>query len=136
MISGSASSVFRSWILALNLAARALSQPPRTGDQPLGPNRSRSDSFSHCLWKVAAKWFMKSCLKVQNLNMRSARGLGLAAATFACSAIPALAAVNVLLTEVPDYTWDAGCFGTGSGNLMGYWDRHGMADFYTGPTGN
>lgn len=44
------------------------------------------------------------------------------------------AAVNVLLTGVPDYTWYAGCFGTASGNLMGYWDRHGMSGFYTGPT--
>jgi hypothetical protein len=44
------------------------------------------------------------------------------------------AATNVLLTEVPDYTWYAGCFGTASGNLMGYWDRHGFPNFYTGPT--
>lgn len=41
---------------------------------------------------------------------------------------------NVMLTGVPDYTWHAGCFGTGSGNLMGYWDRHGFPNFYTGPT--
>src|SRR6185503_16827856 len=41
---------------------------------------------------------------------------------------------NVYLLEVPDYSWYAGCFGTATGNLMGYWDRHGMADFYTGPT--
>jgi Peptidase_C39 like family len=39
------------------------------------------------------------------------------------------------LIDVPDYQWHAGCFGTGSGNLMGYWDRHGFPDFYTGPTG-
>jgi hypothetical protein len=45
-----------------------------------------------------------------------------------------LAAVNVLLTGVPDYTWYGGCFGTASGNLMAYWDRHGFPDFYTGPT--
>lgn len=44
------------------------------------------------------------------------------------------AAENVLLTEVPDYTWYAGCFGTASGNLMGYWDRHGFPNLYTGPT--
>jgi hypothetical protein len=44
------------------------------------------------------------------------------------------ASENVLLTEVPDYSWYAGCFGTASGNLMGYWDRHGFPDFYTGPT--
>ena len=43
---------------------------------------------------------------------------------------------NVLLTDVPDYTWYAGCFGTASGNLMGYWDRHGFPNFYTGPTGD
>jgi hypothetical protein len=41
---------------------------------------------------------------------------------------------NVALTEVPDYTWYAGCFGTASGNLMGYWDRSGFPHFYTGPT--
>src|SRR6059058_2252521 len=41
---------------------------------------------------------------------------------------------NFYLREVPDYTWYGGCFGTASANLMGYWDRHGFADFYTGPT--
>jgi hypothetical protein len=51
------------------------------------------------------------------------------------SSLSTWAAVNVLLTEVPDYEWDAGCFGTATGNLMGYWDRHGFPDFYTGPTG-
>jgi hypothetical protein len=45
-------------------------------------------------------------------------------------------ATNVLLTEVPDYTWDAGCFGTASGNLMGYWDRHGLPALYTGTAGD
>ena len=39
------------------------------------------------------------------------------------------------LTEVPDYGWYAGCFGTASGNLAGFWDRHGMTNFYAGPTG-
>ncbi|MFO1501250.1 MAG: hypothetical protein U1G07_23150 [Verrucomicrobiota bacterium] len=43
--------------------------------------------------------------------------------------------VNVALTEVPDYQWSWGCFGTATGNLMGYWDRHGFPNFYTGPTG-
>ncbi len=43
-------------------------------------------------------------------------------------------AVSAVLTGVPDYAWYGGCFGTASGNLMGYWDRHGFADFYTGPT--
>jgi hypothetical protein len=49
--------------------------------------------------------------------------------------IPSSAQSYVQLTEVPDYSWYAGCFGTASGNLMGYWDRHGMDGFYTGPTG-
>lgn len=38
----------------------------------------------------------------------------------------------VYLTEVPDYDWHAGCFGTGSGNLAGFWDRHGFSNIYTG----
>lgn len=46
----------------------------------------------------------------------------------------AQAATNVYLTEVPDYEWHAGCFGTATGNLMGFWDRHGFPNFYTGPT--
>lgn len=45
------------------------------------------------------------------------------------------AQTKVYLTDVPDYDWHAGCFGTASGNLMGYWDRHGFPNFYTGPTG-
>jgi len=48
------------------------------------------------------------------------------------AAMPALPAVNVFLTGVPDYAWYYGCMGTASGNLMGYWDRHGFSDFYTG----
>jgi hypothetical protein len=48
----------------------------------------------------------------------------------------ASAAANVYLTEVPDYDWWRGCFGTACGNLMGFWDRHGFPDFYTGPTAN
>jgi hypothetical protein len=39
------------------------------------------------------------------------------------------------LLDVPDYDWYAGCFGTATGNLMGYWDRNGFTNFYTGPTG-
>lgn len=39
------------------------------------------------------------------------------------------------LSEVPDYDWYAGCFGTASGNLAGYWDRHGLTNCYSGPTG-
>jgi hypothetical protein len=41
----------------------------------------------------------------------------------------------VYLLEVPDYEWHAGCFGTASGNLAGYWDRNGLPELYTGPTG-
>src|SRR5688500_3968890 len=43
-------------------------------------------------------------------------------------------AENVIIVDVPDYTWYAGCFGSASGNLMGYWDRNGFPNFYTGPT--
>jgi hypothetical protein len=49
-------------------------------------------------------------------------------------ALPSWPAENVMLTGVPDYTWYAGCFGSATGNLMGYWDRHGFPNFYTGPT--
>ena len=42
---------------------------------------------------------------------------------------------NVFLSGVPDYEWHAGCFGTASGILMGFWDRHGLPHIYTGPTG-
>lgn len=45
------------------------------------------------------------------------------------------AAENVMLTDVPDYAWYAGCFGTAGGNMMGFWDRNGLPDLYTGPTG-
>src|SRR4030095_11049451 len=44
------------------------------------------------------------------------------------------AAENVYLTEVPDYEWAFGCFGTATGNLVGYWDRHGFPEFYSGQT--
>ncbi len=40
--------------------------------------------------------------------------------------------IDVRLTEVPDYDWYYGCMGTAAGNLMGFWDRHGFPDFYTG----
>lgn len=39
---------------------------------------------------------------------------------------------DVYLLEVPDYAWFYGCMGTATGNLIGYWDRHGFPDFYTG----
>ncbi|MBI4663714.1 MAG: hypothetical protein HY735_33350 [Verrucomicrobia bacterium] len=46
------------------------------------------------------------------------------------------AASNVYLIEVPDYDWHMGCFGTATGNLIGFWDRHGFPEFYSGPTGS
>ena len=50
-------------------------------------------------------------------------------------ALPSLRAdSDVRLLDVPDYEWYSGCFGTASGNLMGFWDRHGLPDCYTGPT--
>ena len=49
---------------------------------------------------------------------------------------PVSAAVRVYLTGVPDYDWNYGCVGTASGNLMGFWDRHGFPDFYDGPVNN
>lgn len=45
------------------------------------------------------------------------------------------AAESAHLDGVPDYAWHLGCFGTATGNLFGFWDRHGFPDFYTGPTG-
>ena len=42
---------------------------------------------------------------------------------------------DVRIEDVPDYEWHVGCFGTATGNLMGFWDRNGFPDFYTGPTG-
>lgn len=62
-----------------------------------------------------------------------------AKAVFICSvvcisALPLHADRDVYLLGTPDYSWYAGCFGTATGNLMGYWDRHGFDEFYTGPT--
>ena len=57
------------------------------------------------------------------------------ASVFLFTASSDRAATSVYLTDVPDYEWHMGCFGTATGNVMGYWDRHGFPDFYTGPTG-
>ncbi len=46
-----------------------------------------------------------------------------------------LRAQDAQILGLPDYDWYGGCFGTACGNLMGYWDRNGLPDFYTGPTG-
>lgn len=48
--------------------------------------------------------------------------------------LPLHAYENVFLTGVPDYEWHMGCFGTACGNLIGFWDRHGFPDHYTGRT--
>lgn len=55
-------------------------------------------------------------------------------ATVCLAALPAFGNKDVHILDTPDYTWHAGCFGTASGNIMGYWDRHGFPNFYTGPT--
>lgn len=59
-------------------------------------------------------------------------GLILAIASLLCGFVNA--GENVMLTDVPDYAWYAGCYGTAAGNLMGFWDRHGLPNLYTGPT--
>lgn len=68
------------------------------------------------------------------MNFCLSRGpwVGLAATLIAGSG--AFAAESAHLDGVPDYAWHLGCFGTATGNLFGFWDRHGMPDFYTGPT--
>jgi hypothetical protein len=66
--------------------------------------------------------------------MSALKSLTIAACFGAIAHFQAGAAENVNIVDVPDYSWYAGCFGTASGNLMGYWDRHGFPNFYTGPT--
>jgi hypothetical protein len=69
--------------------------------------------------------------------LRDHRGLVRRFGSFGAGLLAAFslqASTNVFLTEVPDYEWDYGCFGTATGNLMGFWDRHGYPNFYTGPT--
>jgi hypothetical protein len=56
-------------------------------------------------------------------------------ALFSCFQL-SYSAEDVAITGMPDYDWYAGCFGTASGNVMGYWDRNGFPNLYTGPTGN
>ncbi|MBX3731216.1 MAG: hypothetical protein KF791_01335 [Verrucomicrobiae bacterium] len=51
------------------------------------------------------------------------------------SGLPSAMAQSVHIKGVPDYAWHLGCFGTATGNLFGFWDRNGLPDFYTGPTG-
>ena len=51
-------------------------------------------------------------------------------AALGIAVLPARSDSDVYLLGVPDYYWYAGCFGTATGNLMGYWDRHGLTEFY------
>lgn len=64
------------------------------------------------------------------------RRLGVLGSLLCLLGTPALGAVNLYLTGVPDYAWFYGCMGTASGNLLGYWDRHGFPDFYAGRCNN
>jgi hypothetical protein len=40
--------------------------------------------------------------------------------------------MNVLIANTPCYNWSFGCFGTGTGMFMAYWDRNGFSNIYTG----
>src|SRR5882762_1750132 len=53
---------------------------------------------------------------------------------FGSVVFPARADTDVYLLDVPDYDWYGGSIGTACGNLIGFWDRHGLSGFYTGPT--
>lgn len=68
------------------------------------------------------------------MDMKSLFLRALAGAVCGLSLGSARAETDVYLLGVPDYAWHAGCFGTACGNLMGYWDRQGLPNFYTGPT--
>ena len=66
------------------------------------------------------------------MKTRAGFYLGISVAALALWTQPVWSITNVYLLEVPDYGWYYGCMGTAAGNLMGYWDRHGFPDFYTG----
>ncbi len=71
------------------------------------------------------------------MHMATVVRSGWQTALLGCAVLFGLAAraeENVYLTEVPDYEWYGACFGTATGNLIGFWDRHGLPNFYTGPT--
>jgi hypothetical protein len=70
-----------------------------------------------------------SCEKFMKSN---AAKLAFAALMLLFSMFSSRSSTNVYLVDVPDYAWYYGCMGTTSGNLMGFWDRHGFPDFYTG----
>lgn len=59
-------------------------------------------------------------------------GVSLAFPLLMILAARSIASENVFIPGVPDYGWFYGCFGTASGNLIGFWDRHGLPDYYTG----
>ena len=88
---------------------------------------------------VRTHWNRAREMAAADSGSRRRRSWGLVLSALACGLVAGTdriqAQTYVQLTEVPDYTWYAGCFGTASGNLMGYWDRHGLPDLYTGPTG-
>lgn len=69
-----------------------------------------------------------------NIAARTARRPQLAVLflVFLGAGLDVHAATNIYVLDTPDYAWYYGCMGTASGNLMGYWDRHGFPDFYTG----
>ncbi|MSU36694.1 MAG: hypothetical protein EXS36_16675 [Pedosphaera sp.] len=63
-------------------------------------------------------------------------GVSLASAVLIPLAAQSIASENVFIPGVPDYGWFYGCFGTATGNLIGFWDRHGLPDYYTGSAGD
>lgn len=73
-------------------------------------------------------WFSRACCRIA--------GGWSWAVVFLLTSCLAQSSTNVYLAGVPDYQWVVGCFGTAGGNLMGFWDRHGFPDFYTGLTAN
>jgi len=47
---------------------------------------------------------------------------------------PNVAAGVNILTDVPAFDWSYGCSATSAAMMMGYYDRHGYPNMYTGPT--
>ncbi len=71
---------------------------------------------------------------------QSLRNLGFASCVFGVLLVASPGALaqskNVYISDLPDYAWHRGCFGTATGNLMGFWDRNGFPDIYTGSANN
>jgi hypothetical protein len=76
----------------------------------------------------AGRQYIRSFIKLE--HMRLSPSVALLVFFVAAFGGRARAEIDVYLLEVPDYLWYGGCFGTGAGNLMGYWDRHGFSNFY------